>query len=181
MRSSMLSIVLASIVLGPLALAAQHVKPVSKPTFTSIEVKHFTAAAGVTLPADFERTFYVSFLSELQKLNVAEQTVAEGTPVTDSQGAHGIIPHFIVVEGTFVSLNEAQEQGAKPEAGSMKIEVHLFRRADHRDLTKYKIQVALTGSLQTDLQKVVEAAGIAAADEFRKQMYPGLKPWDFCC
>ena len=190
MRRLSLYIALASIVFGPLALAAQDVKPVSKPHFKSIEVKHFTTAEGVQLSPNFSKYFYASFLAELQRLNVAEQTVEEGAPVNDTQGSHGMIPHFIVLEGQFVSIQEGREKDGKIEAGYANIEIRYFRRSDHKVLSfnnpkcdacnmpVLKTKVTLNGSLQDDEQKVAEAAGVQLADAIRKNWYPGLKASD---
>ncbi|MGP8187420.1 MAG: hypothetical protein ACLQKY_15265 [Terracidiphilus sp.] len=191
MRRFSFCIALAIIVLGPLALAAQTVKPVSKPEFKSIEVKHFTAADGVQLSPNFEKFFYASFLAELQRLNVAEQTVEDGTPVvdTDKTGLFSI-PHFLVVEGKFVKIQEGSQQGSNFEAGSANLEIRFFRRDNHKEIrfggsgangVLFKPKVALNGSLENDEQKVAEAAGVEAADQLRKLVYPGFKLSDLCC
>ncbi len=169
----------------PLALAAQIMKPVSKPEFKSIEVKHFTAAEGVQLPPNFSKAFYASFLAELQRLTVAEQAVEEGAPVNDTQGPHGFKPLFIVLEGKFVAVKEGRQNGDKFEAGSANIEIRWFRRSDHRALSfppcaaceVFKTKVALNGSLQNDEQKVAESAGVEAADAFRIKVVPGKASW----
>ena len=177
------------ILLGPFALAAQDVKPVSKPDFKSLEVKHFTNAEGVRLSPNFSKYFYASFLAELQRLNVAEQTVEEGVPVNDTQGPHGLMPHFIVLEGQFVSVQEGREKDGKFEAGSANIEVRYFRRSDHKvlnfaDSKHYtsssqvlKTKVTLNGSFQNDEQKVAEAAGVRLAGAIRTNWYPGKSSW----
>jgi hypothetical protein len=180
-----LYIALAIIVLWPLTLAAQDVKPASKPEFKSIEVKHFTTADGVQLSPNFSKVFYASFLAEMQRLNVAEQTVEEGTPVNDTQGPHGFKPQFIVLEGKFVKVEEGRQKGDKFEAGSANLEIRYFRRSDHRALSfppcavceVFKTKVTLNGSLQNDEQKVAEAAGVEAADAFRTKVVPGKASW----
>jgi hypothetical protein len=173
------------VVFWPLALAAQNVKPVSKPHFKSIEVKHFTNAEGVQLSPTFSKYFYASFLAEMQRLNVAEQTVEEGTPVNDTQGPHGFNPQFIVLEGKFVAVKDGQQKGDKFEAGSANLEIRYFRRSDHRALSfppcsaceVFKTKVTLNGSLQNDEQKVAESAGVEAADAFRTKVVPGKASW----
>ncbi len=189
MRKSFLYIALASIVLAPLALAAQDVKPVSKPHFTSLEVKHFTTAEGVQLSPNFSKYFYASFLAELQRLDVAEQTAEEGATVNDTQGSHGMIPHFIVLEGQFVSVQEGREKDGKFEAGYANIEIRYFRRSDHKALSfnnpkcdacnmpVLKTKVTFNGSLKDDEQKVAEAAGVQLADAIRKNWYPSKASW----
>jgi len=185
MRRFSLYIALAIIVLWPLGLAAQDVKPVSKPQFKSIEVKHFTNADGVQLSPNFLKVFYASFLAELQRLNVADQTVEEGTPVNDTQGPHGSNPQFIVLEGKFVAVKEGRQKGDKFEAGSANLEIRLFRRSDHKALNfppcavceVFKTKVTLNGLLQNDEQKVAEAAGVEAADAFRTKVVPGKASW----
>jgi hypothetical protein len=186
MRRFTLYVALASIVLWPLTLAAQNMKPVSKPQFKSIEVKHFTTAEGVQFTPNFLKIFYASFLGELQRLNVADQTVEEGTPVvdTDSSG-HFAAMHFIVLEGTLVKVQEGLQKGDKFEAGSANLEIRFFRRNDYKEFRfgacavcpLFKPKVALNGSLQNDEQKVAEAAGIEAADDVRKLLYPGKSSW----
>jgi len=180
MRRFSMFLALAGILLWPLALAAQNVKPLSKPDATSIEVKHFTNASGVQLSPDFMKHFYSSFLAEMQRLNIGEQTVEEGTPVNDTQGSHGMIPHFFILEGTFVKVQEGRENGGAFEAGSANIEIYFFRRSNHKD-SKYKVKIALKGSLQSDEQKVAELAGVEAADALLKSMHPGFKMSDLCC
>jgi len=185
MRRFTLYLTLAGILLWPLALAAQNMKPVSKPEFKSIEVKHFTNAEGVQLSPNFSKYFYASFLAEMQRLNVAEQTVEEGAPVNDTQGSHGLNPQFIVLEGKFVAVKEGRQKGDKFEAGSANLEIRYFRRSDHRALSfppcavceVFKTKVALNGSLQNDEQKVAEAAGVEAADAFRTKVVPGKASW----
>jgi hypothetical protein len=181
MRRLPLYIALASIVLWPLGLTAQHIKPVSKPHARSIEVKHFTTAAGVQLSQNFSRYFYASFLAELQRLKVADQTVQEGAAVVDTDRPHGLIPHFILLEGKFVTVQEGRNKAGKLEARSAHIEIHLFRRSNHKEVDRYRFKIPLKGSLQTDEQKVAESAGIAAAHSLRKLMYPGFKVMDLCC
>jgi hypothetical protein len=190
-RRFSLHIALPIVVFGTLALAAQNMKPVSKPQFKSIEVKHFTNADGVQLSPNFERYFYVSFLAELQRLNVAEQTVEDGSPVVDTDMA-GLfsIPHFLVVEGKFVKVQEGSQQGSNFEAGSANLEIRFFRRDNHKEIrfggsgankVLFKPKVALNGSLENDEQKMAEAAGVEAADQLRKLIYPGFKLSDLCC
>ncbi|MGD0347642.1 MAG: hypothetical protein ABSA85_12840 [Terracidiphilus sp.] len=191
MRKSLLYLALAFIVFGPLPLAAQDVKPVSKPHFTSIEVKHLTTADGVQLSPNFEKYFYASFLAELQRLNIAEQTVEDGAPVVDTDKAGPFsIPHFLVVEGKFVKIQEGSQQGSKFEAGTANLEIRFFRRDNHKEIrfggsgangVLFKPKVALNGSLENDEQKVAEAAGVDAADQLRKLVYPGFKLSDLCC
>lgn len=185
MRRFSFYLALAVILMWPLALAAQTMKPVSKPEFKSVEVKHFTNADGVQLSPNFSKAFYASFLAELQRLNVAEQTVEEGAPVNDTQGPHGFKPQFIVVEGKFAGIKEGQQKGDKFEAGSANIEIRWFRRSDHRALSfppcaaceVFKTKVALKGSLQNDELKVAESAGVEAADAFRIKVVPGKASW----
>ncbi len=178
MRRFSLYIALASIVLWPLTLAAQDVKPVSKPVYKSIEVKHFTIADGVQLSPNFSKYFYSSFLAEMQRLNVAKQTIEEGTPVNDTKDSHGMLRYFkgkfkIVLEGMFVSVQEGREKDGKFEAGSANIEIHFFLRKNHKEVAKLKTKVALNESLQNDEQKVAESAGGEAADAVRNFFYPG--------
>jgi hypothetical protein len=185
MRRFSFYVALASIVFWPFVLAAQNMKPVSKPEFKSIEVKHFTNAEGVQLSSNFSKYFYASFLAELQRLNVAEQTVEEGTPVNDTQGTHGFKPQFIVLEGKFVKVEEGRQKGDKFEAGSANLEIRYFRRSDHRALSfppcavceVFKTKVALNGTLQNEEQKVAESAGVEAADAFRTKVVPGKASW----
>jgi hypothetical protein len=178
--------VLTSIILCPLTLATQDVKPVSKAAWKSIEVKHFTNADGVQLSPNFSKYFYTSFLAELQRLNISEQVVEEGTPVNDTQGSHGIFAYFIVLEGKFAAIKEGRKNGDKFEAGSANIEIHFYRRSNQKQLsfpkecTVYNVhvlkpQVALNGSLQNDEQKVAEAAGVETADAVREFLYPEQK------
>jgi len=171
MRRFSLYMALASIVLWPLALAAQNVKPESKPSTKSIEVKHFTNASGVQLSPNFLRYFYSSFLAETQRLNIADQTVEEGAAVVDTDGPHSFIPHFLVLEGTFVNIQEGHENGGNFEAGSARIDLILYRRNNHKLIMKNKIRIALNGSLQNDEQKVAESAGIEAADVYQKTFH----------
>jgi hypothetical protein len=185
MRRFTLYLTLAGILLWPLALAAQNMKPVSKPEFKSIEVKHFTNAEGVQLSPNFSKYFYASFLAEMLRLNVAEQTVEEGAPVNDTQGPHGFKPQFIILEGKFVAVKEGRQKGDKFEAGSANLEIRYFRRSDHRALSfppcaaceVFKTKVTLNGLLQDDEQKVAEAAGVEAADAFRTKVVPGKASW----
>jgi len=185
MRRFCLYMVLASIVLWPLTLAAQNMKPLSKPEFKSIEVKHFTNAEGVQLSPNFSKVFYASFLAELQRLMVAEQTVEEGTPVNDTQGPHGFKPQFIVLEGKVVAVKEGRQNGDKFEAGSANLEIRWFRRSDHKALSfppcaaceVFKAKVTLNGSLQNDEEKVAQSAGVEAADAFRTKVVPGKASW----
>jgi hypothetical protein len=184
MRRLALYVALASIILWPLTLTAQNVKPVSKPQLKSIEVKHFTKADGVQLSPNFQKVFYASFLAEMQRLNVADQTVEDGTPVVDTDKPHAFIPHFMVLEGTFMNVQEGQEKNGKFEDGYVTISVLTFRRdADKTDksaeTTKFKIP--LTASLQNNEQKAAEAAGVQLADEFRKKWYPDRKISNWCC
>jgi len=189
--------VLTSIILWPLTLAAQDVKPVSKADLKSIEVKHFTNAPGVQLSQSFSTAFYSSFLGEIQRLNVAEQTVEEGTPVVDTDKPHTFIHHFWVQEGTFMKVQEGHQNGDKFEAGTAYIEIRFFQRNNHKQISLMKpcsvastmnvlkMKVALNGSLQNDEQKVAEAAGVEAADAVRMFLYPepncpkGPKWYDF--
>ena len=113
MRKSFLYVALACIAFGPLVLAAQGIKPLSKPQFKSIEVKQFTFAEGVQLSPDFSKHFYASFLAELQRLNISAQVVEDGAAVNDTQGSHGFNPQFIVLEGKFVAVKEGQQKGEK--------------------------------------------------------------------
>jgi hypothetical protein len=178
-------IALTCLIVWPVALAAQNMKPVSKPTYKSIEVKHFTAADGVQLSANFQKAFYASFLAELQRLNISEQIAEEGTPVNDTQGTHGWNPQFIVLEGKFVAIKEGHEKGDKFEAGSANLEFRYFRRSDHKALSfppcavceVFKTKVTLNGSLQNDEQKVAESAGVEAADAFRTKVIPSKASW----
>ncbi len=178
MRRFSLYIALANILLWPLTLAAQDVKPVSKPGFKSIEVKHFTIAGGVQLSPNFSKHFYSSFLAEMQRLNVAKKTVEEGAPVNDTKDSHGGMRRFIVLEGMFVSVQEGREMDGKFQAGSANIEIHFFLRKNHQEVTKLKTKVALNGSLQNDEQKVAESSGVEAADAVRKFLYPGRSVTD---
>jgi len=185
MRKSFLYIALAIIVFGPLALAAQNMKPLSKPQYKSIEVKHFTSADGVQLSPSFAKHFYASFLAELQRLNLAEQTVEEGAAVNDTQGSHGLNPQFIVLEGKFTAIKEGQQKGDKFEAGYANIEIRYFRRSDHKELgfpsttigEVLKTKVTLNGSLQNDEQKAAESAGVEAADIFRSKIVQSKMSW----
>jgi hypothetical protein len=184
MRRLFLYMALASSVIGPLALTAQEVKPVSKPDFKSIEVKHFTNADGVQLSPSFSKSFYASFLAELQRVNLADQTVEEGAPVNDTQGSHGIMAHFIVLEGRFVGVQEGREKDGKLEDGFANIEIRYFRRSDHKALPfagsncyacttqVLKVKVRLNGSPQDDEQKVAEAAGVQLADAILMTWHP---------
>jgi len=181
MRRFSLYITLASIVLCTPGLAAQDVKPVSKPDTKSIEVKHFTNADGVQLSPNFQKAFYASFLAEMQRLNVAEQTVEEGAAVVDTEGPHSFIPYFVVLEGTFVTVQEGRENNGKYEAGSAIIEIHFFHRRNHKELDKFKFKILLNGSLQNDEQKVAESAGVQAAEAVRKHLYPDRKMPSWCC
>jgi hypothetical protein len=164
MRRFSLYIALASVVLWPLALAAQNIKPESKPLTKSIEVKHFTNTSGVQLSPDFLKHFYSSFLAETQRLNIASQTVEEGASVVDTDSPHSLNPHFLVLEGTFVNIQEGHENGGLFAAGSARIDLLLYRRNNHKLIIKNKIRITLNGSLQKDEQKVAESAGIEAAD-----------------
>jgi hypothetical protein len=185
MRRFFLYIALASIVLGPSASAAQRMKPVSKPQYKSIQVKHFANAEGVQPSPNFSKYFYASFLAELQRLNISEQIAEDGAAVNDSQGTHGLAPHFIVLEGKFVAAKEGQQKGDRFEAGSANLEIRWFRRIDHRALTfppcgvceVFKTKVTLNGSLQNDEQKVADSAGVEAADAFRTKVIPGKMSW----
>jgi len=160
-------------------------KPVSKPSWKSLEVKHFTTAEGVLLSANFSKYFNTSFLAELQRLNVADQIVEEGTPVNDTQGPHGFKPQFIVLEGKFVKVHEGHQKGDKFEAGSADLEIRFFLGNNHKEFRfgacaicpLFKPKVALNGSLQNDEQKVAESAGVEAADAVRKLIYPGKASW----
>lgn len=186
MRRFSFWIVLASIALWPLAPIAQNAKPVAKPKFKSIEVKQFIIAEGIQLSPNFSKYFYASFLAELQRLNISEQVVEDGTAVNDTQGPHGLNPQFIVLEGKVVSVKEGQQRGDKFEAGSANLEIRYFRRSDHRLLSfppcavcdVFKTKVTLNGSLEHDEQKVAEAAGVEAADAFRIKLYPGFSLLD---
>lgn len=176
MRRFTMHFVLISMVLWPLVLTTQEVKPVSKPDFKSIEVKHFTNADSVQLSPSFSKYSYASYPAELQRVNLADQTVEEGAPVNDTQGSHGIMAHFIVLEGRFVGVQEGREKDGKLEDGFANIEIRYFRRSDHKALPfagsncyacttqVLKLKVRLNGSLQDDEQKVAEAAGVQLAD-----------------
>jgi len=185
MRKSFLYVALACIAFGPLVLAAQGIKPLSKPQFKSIEVKQFTFAEGVQLSPDFSKHFYASFLAELQRLNISAQVVEDGAAVNDTQGSHGFNPQFIVLEGKFVAVKEGQQKGDKFEVGSANLEIRWFRRSDHRALSfppcaaceVFKTKVTLSGSLQNDEQKVAESAGVEAADAFRTKVIPSKASW----
>jgi outer membrane receptor for Fe3+-dicitrate len=181
MRRLFLYMALASIVLWPLGLAAQSAKPVSKPHTKSIEVKHFTNAAGIQLSQDFSKSFYASFLAELQRLTVAERTVAEGAAVVDTDRSRGLLPHFLVLEGAFLSVQQGREKDGKSATGFANIEMRFFRMSNHKEVDKYKFKIPLHGWLQSDERKVAESAGIEAADEVRRFLYPAFKIMDFCC
>jgi hypothetical protein len=181
MRRISLYMALASIVLWPLGLAAQNAKPVSKPHTKSIEVKHFTNAAGIQLSQNFSRSFYASFLAELQRLTVADRTVAEGAAVVDTDRPRGLLPRFLVLEGAFLSLQEGREKDGRSATGFANIEMRFFRMSNHKEVDKYKFKIPLHGWLQADEQKVAESAGVEAADKVREFLYPALKIMDFCC
>jgi hypothetical protein len=171
-------------------MAAQDVKPVSKADLKSIEVKHFTNAEGVQLSPNFSKYFYSSFLAEMQRLNLAEQSVEDGAPVNDTQGSHGVFSRFVVLEGKFILIQEGHRNGDKFDAGFANLEIRYFRRSNHKALPfagtpgthclEYggcttpllKLKVTLNGSLQDDEQKVAEAAGVQLADAMRMTWYP---------
>jgi hypothetical protein len=178
MRRFSLYIALASIVLWPLGLAAQNMKPVSKPEFKSIEVKHFTNAEGVQLSPNFQKVFYASFLAELQRQNISEQVVEDGTPVNDTPTQGSQSYKFIVLEGRFVAVKEGRQKGDKFEAGSADLEIRYFRRSDHKGFPdKIRCKISLTGPFQNDEQKVPELAGVEAANAVRKFFYPSKAGW----
>lgn len=178
MRRFSLYIALAIIVFVPLALVAQKMTPVSKPTLKSVEVKHFTNAEGVQLSPNFSKVFYASFLAELQRLNISDQVVEDGTPVNDTQGSHGFKTQFIIVEGRFVAVKEGRQKGDKFEAGAANIEIHFYRRSDHKEFTdKVRCKIPLNGPLQNDEQIVAESAGVEAANAVRKFLYPSKASW----
>jgi hypothetical protein len=176
MRRFTMHFVLISMVLWPLVLTTQEVKPVSKPDFKSIEVKHFTNADSVQLSPSFSKYSYASYPAELQRVNLADQTVEEGAPVNDTQGSHGVFSQFIVLEGRFAAIQEGGEKDGKLEPVFANIEIRYFRRSDHKALPfsgsncyacttqVLKLKVRLNGSLQDDEQKVAEAAGVQLAD-----------------
>jgi hypothetical protein len=140
--------------------------------FKSVEVKHFTKAEGVHLSPEFMKYFYSSFLAELQRFNVADQTVEDGVAITDTDTPKSMMPHFIVLEGTFSAVQEGSEKDGKFEAGSAHIGFELYRRSDHKEESRLNCTVSLDGPPQSAERKVAEAAGVEAAGALRKLLYP---------
>jgi len=133
------------------------------------------------LSQNFSRSFYASFLAELQRLTVADRTVAEGAAVVDTDRPRGLLPRFLVLEGAFLFASGRPRKRRKSATGFANIEMRFFRMSNHKEVDKYKFKIPLHGCSRPMNRKWAESAGVEAADKVREFLYPALKIMDFCC
>lgn len=100
----------------------------NQPKYKTIEVKHFTKADGVELSDVFINSFYDGLRARLEKEQVADQVVADGAAVPDTDAADSV-----VVEGRFTEFEGAHHSAGSLiwASGNTKYVVTLYRRSDH--------------------------------------------------
>ncbi len=92
------------------------------PRFKTIEVKHFTVAAGVPISPAFVNFFYDGLRAKLPKENLAERIVEDGGTVPEAEAADSA-----VIEGVFTEYFK----GGGFKIGHVNVDVKIYRRSDH--------------------------------------------------
>lgn len=90
--------------------------------YKSVEVKHFTRAEGVELPAEFPDLLYAELKKDLQKAGLFEEILSEGEVVDPADAGQSVI-----LEGSV--LRYGKGSAAKEAITSMTLGIGIGRRS----------------------------------------------------
>jgi len=157
---SLLKTILISIVCAFLALIPANAKDKAK--YKTVEPKHFDRAEGVELTPEFSDYLYAELRSRLEKTKMFGQVIGEGEVVEESDA-----PASIVLTGTLTEYKKgnvitARLIGLGAGDRSLKLQVHLFRRSDKKDLGTISIKVKANPGMNEKILAVEAAKRIAS-------------------
>jgi len=157
-------VLLAALVLAP-SVAAKDAEPIYK----TIEAKHFTRVEGVELSPAFTDYLYAELRNELAKAKMFTQVIGEGEAVEDADAANSVVVEGVITE--YKKGNRAADAiiGYGVGARSIKLDVNVTRRSDHKDLSAIKVHV------KTSPRWNEEVMAKAAAHEIAHEIKKGLK------
>jgi hypothetical protein len=131
------------------------------PKFKTVEAKHFDRLEGVELMPEFTDYLYAELRSQLQKTKLFGQVIGEGEVVEDADA-----PSSVVVSGTLVEFKRGNVVTAKLigfGAGmrSLKVQVNVLRRSDHKSLGTMTVHVKSNPQMNDKILAVEAARQIA--------------------
>jgi hypothetical protein len=136
MRRSIFIALLLGLFVGVASLSAKD----NQAKFKVAEVKHFTDANAVGMPAGIASQIDDRFRVRLVKDKVAAQVVEEGAAVPEAEAADSI-----VVEGKFTEFKEPGR--SRWNAGKVGFEIHIYHRSDHSLITTVSHECSIAGKV----------------------------------
>jgi hypothetical protein len=160
---------LAVVLLAALVVTPHVVAKDSEPIFKTAEAKHFTRVEGVELSPAFTDYLYAELRNELGKTKLFAQVIGEGEAVEDADAANSIVVEGVITE--YKKGNRAADAiiGYGVGARSLKIDVHVTRRSDRKDMEAIKVHVKVSPRWNEEV--MAKAAAHQIANEVKK----GLK------
>jgi uncharacterized protein DUF4410 len=155
MRSLMITL-LAALLVAP-GVAAKDPENVYK----TAEAKHFTRVEGVELSPAFTDYLYAELRAELGKTKLFAQVIGEGEAVEDADAANSVVIEGVITE--YKKGNRAADAiiGFGAGARSLKMDVNITRRSDHKDMGAIKVHTKISPRWSETVMAKVAAHQIA--------------------
>jgi Domain of unknown function (DUF4410) len=156
-------VVLATLTIAPAARAKD-----PEGIYKTAEAKHFTRVEGVELSPAFSDYLYAELRSELAKTKLFVQVVGEGEAVEDADAANSIVVDGVITE--YKKGNRAADAIIGFGAGmrSLKIDVNVTRRSDHKDMGAIKSHVKISPRWNEEV--MAKAAAHQIAHEIKNEL-----------
>src|SRR5437899_2850178 len=129
--------------------------------YKTAEAKHFTRVEGVELSPAFTDYLYAELRNELTKTKLFAQVIGEGEAVEDTDVANSVVIQGVITE--YKKGNRAADAIIGFGAGmrSLKMDVNVTRRSDHRDLEAIKSHVKISPRWNEEVMAKAAAHQIA--------------------
>lgn len=152
-----------------LAIAPAAAAKDPEPIYKTAEAKHFTRVEGVELSPAFTDYLYAELRNELKKTKLFAQVIGEGEAVEDADAANSVAIEGVITE--YKKGNRAADAIIGFGAGmrSLRIDVNVTRRSDHKDLGAIKVHTKISPRWNE------QTMAVAAAHQIAHEVKNGLK------
>jgi hypothetical protein len=109
--------------------------------YKTVEARHFDRAEGVELTPEFSDYLYAELRTQLQKTKLFHQVIGEGEVVDDADAPASVVLSGTLTEYKKGNLAAAVIVGFGAGRRVLKVQVHVARRSDQKNLGNLEVQV----------------------------------------